>query len=332
MPSLGIIRGFGEGYIVTGCIIRLIKAINKRFRSHITYEEIPCGNYIEHGREIPEEIAENIKEYDCILSGDFASDTNPISYTEGDIAYALSANIEYTYVSMADTDICIASYFDGGFKMRDGKNTREGSSETRVCSAYTALNIVKDVSRLAEKRRRRLAFVTDADNEYCADMFSNSFESFTMPMSNFKMVKYTSGEICHDILCDIAAFDVIFASKAFTETTLGVFRFLMKDKYASFKKYNSEKPFYTVKAAETNSASGDYTPSLYSYITAFSELLKAEFNMEKEAVSLQRALLDAMEFASFESGEEFTDKVIELLQRPVKTKYSKAPEKSRYIK
>lgn len=332
MPSLGIIRGFGEGYIATSCIIRLIKALNRRFRSHIAYEEIACGDYIEHGGQIPEGIMEQLKEYDCILSGDFASGANPVNYTEIDIAYALSSNIEYTYVSMADTDICIASYFDGGFKMREGKNTREGSFETRVCSAYTALNIVKDVTRLCGERRRRLALVTDADNEYCADMFSKGFENFVMPMSNFKMVKYSSAEICHDILCDIAAFDVIFASRAFTDAMLGAFRFLMKDKYASFKKYNSEKPFYAVKAAEANSESSDYIPSLYSYIAAFSELLKAEFNLKKEASCLTKALEDAIECTSFESGEEFTDKVIELLQRPVKTKYSKAPQKSRYIK
>ncbi len=332
MPLIGIIRGVGEGYIATGYIIKLIKALNRRFRSKIQFEEIPCGDYVEHGAELPPNALDALREYDCILTGDFCSPSNRVDYTKEDIALLLSANTEYTHISGFEVDVCIASYFDGGYKMREGGQTKEGCIETRVCPAFSLSNIVKNVTRLCEKRRRRLAFVKDSDNEYCADMFHRAFESFALPLSNFKIVKYSSRDLCRDILYDASVFDVIFSSSAFSEAVLGAFEFILKDKFAYYKRYNSEKTVYALTALQANSACGDYVPSLYSYIIALSDLLKDEFNMQKEASHLRRALEEAMKVASYETGEAFIEAVINSLQKPITTKYSKAAPISRYIK
>ncbi len=332
MPLIGIVRGVGEGYVATGYIIKLIKALNRRFRSKIQFEEIPCGSYELHGAELPDGIGSLLYKYDCILIGDFHSPSNNVYYTQSDIAHLLSANTEYTYISAFDTDLCIASYFDGGFKMREGSRTVEGCMETRVCSAFTMSNIVKNVTRLCEKRRRRLSFVKDSDNEYCADMFYRTFESFALPLSNFQIVKYTPREICRDLLYDMTYFDVIFSSTAFSETVLGIFEYKLKDKFAFYRRYNGEKPIYAVRATGANSHYQDYVPSLGSYIIAFTDLIKYEFNMTKEAAHLCRALEEASTVSSFEEGDKFVAAVIEALQKPVTTKYSKTAPKSRYIK
>lgn len=337
MPEIGIIRGFGEGYIATKYIIKLIKALNKRFRSHIKYAEIPCGSCIDHGTSLSPEALRELNNYDCIYIGDFYSQSNPVDYEAKDIAYALSANIEYTHVSgireKSDVDVCIAAYFDGGSKMREVSQTGEGCTETRVCSAYVISNIVKNVSRYCEKRRRRLAFVTDDDNGYCAAMFLRAFESFVFPLSNFKLTEYTSREICRDILYDPSVFDVIFSSPAFSQTVPGAFEFIMKDNFTFYKRYNSEKTVYSLHALQANSACGDYLPSLYSYIEAFCDMLNNEFNMQKEAAHLRRATEEAINLgASCDEGEKFLNAVIAALYNPVTTKYSKEPVVSRYIK
>ena len=145
MPKVGIIRGFGEGYNATFYIEKLIKALNKRFRSHIVIEEVPCGDYVEHGPEISEDCLKILRECDSVFVGDFKSNANPVEFTVNDIAVMLMANIEYTHISgfdsCSDIDVCIASYFDGGYRLREGEQSAAGCSEIRVCSAFAAKNL-----------------------------------------------------------------------------------------------------------------------------------------------------------------------------------------------
>ena len=337
MPMIGIVRGFGEDAAATDCVVKLIKALNRRFRSSIHFEMIDCGDYIAHGSLLTNNVLHRIKQCDCIFVSDFESRHNPIEFTKSDIAYALSANIEYLHIegfdNCAKTDVCIASYFDGGFRMREGNATTEGCEETRVCSAFAMSNIVKEVSRKCEARRRRLAFVKDSENEYCADYFRHFFQQFTLPLSNFQFVEFTAREFSKTFLSSPDAFDMVFASKTFADTIGGVAEFLMKDKYASYRCYNSEIPVYTVSSLQSNSACGEYIPSICCYIAALSGLLGNEFNMEKEAVQLKKATDIALnEVVNFHSANSFINVIINALNIPVTTKYSKKPTKSRYIK
>lgn len=337
MPLIGIVQGFGEGCIATGYIIKLIKALNRRFRSSIRYEILDCGDYITHGAALSDKVMNRIKECDCILISDFESLHNPVEYTSSDIAYALSANIEYTYISgfdkYADFDLCVASYFDGGFKMRDGSNTTQGCTETKVCSTFAISNVVKEVSRKCETRRRRLAFVKDFDNEYCAGFFRHFFKQFVLPLSNFQFVEFSPRELCNNLLIAPSDFDMIFASRTFSDTIQGIAEYLMKDKFACYKCYNSEKTVYALHSVQSNSACGEYVPSLYSYIASLCDLLKNEFNMQKEAVHLRKAVDVALGVnTDCNTAESFTRAVISALSLPVTTKYSKKPATVRYIK
>lgn len=337
MPQIGIVRGFGEGYNATYYIIKLIKALNKRFRSGIYFDEIPCGDYLEHGSTLSHSTLCELKKYDCIFIGDFKSQANPVEYSELDIATAMLATLEYTHVSgfgdASDIDSCIVSYFDGGAKMREVNKSADGCMETKVCSAFSISNAVKNVSRFCENRRRRLALVTDDSNEYCMDMFYNSFKSFVFPLSNFKLVKYTPRELCRDVLKDASIFDVIFSSCAFSEAVLGAFEFVLNDKFTYYKRYVGERNIYSINALQTNSACENYIPSLYSYIIAFCDMLKMEFNLEKEATWLRKAMEEAVSQGyTFEDAERFINSVIENLQQTVTTKFSKVTPIQKYIK
>lgn len=337
MPLIGIIRGFGEGYAATGYIIKLIKAINRRFRSKIRFEEVPLGDCVEYGSSLTNEAISLMQGYDCIYIGDIYSPSNPVDYTYKNIAYALSNNIEYTCISgfnnHCEIDVSIASYFDGGTNLRESTTNADGSVETRICSSYSITNIVKNVSRACENSRRRLAFVKDGDNEYCADAFYKSFERFVLPLSNFRLLKFTLRDICREMLFDPGQFDFIFASPSFSEMAIGIYEFVMKDGFAFYNKYKNEKAVYALRSLQTNSACGDYTPSLCSYIIAFCDMLKNEFHMEKEAGHVRKAIDYAIASGvCCETGEAFISAVIEELNRPVTTKYSKSAPKSRYIR
>ena len=337
MPLIGIVRGFGEGYIATEYIVKLIKALNRRFRSSIRYELLECGDYITHGAELSDKAINQMKECDCIFISDFESKHNRVEYTSSDIAYALCANVEYTHISgfdkYAELDLCIASYFDGGFKMRDGSNTIQGCTETRVCSTFAISNVVKEVSRKCEARRRRLAFVKDFDNEYCADFFRQFFKQFVLPLSNFQFIEFSPRELCNNILVAPLDFDTVFASRTFSDTIQGIAEYLTKDKFTCYKCYNSEKTVYALHSVQSNSACGEYVPSIYSYISALCDLLKKEFNMQKEAAHLRRAVDAALaKGADCNTAESFVEEVINSLSLPVTTKYSKRPPAVRYIK
>ena len=336
MPSVGIVRGFGEGYIATGYVIKLIKALNRRFRSKITFEELVCGDYIKHGSSLSFDVIKQMGNYDTIYMGDMYSVSNPLEYTFSDIAYSLGDNIQYTCVSGFDkwsgTDIAIASYFDGGARMRETSDNRDGCVETRVCSSFAMKNIAKHVIRHCETRRRRLAFVKDGDIEYCANGFYRAFENFALPLSNFKLIRFTPRDICREMMYAPRDFDVIFASDSFSEAVLGMFEFMMKESFAFYYHFGSDVPVYALRATGANSASGDYTPSLCSYIIALSDMLKNEFDMAKEAAQLRLAIDYAVENgATSDKGEEFVSMVIEGLRKDVTTKYSKRPP-SRYIR
>lgn len=337
MPMIGIVPGFGEGEAATECITKLIKALNRRFRSSIRFELLDCGDYILYGSTLTDAVLNKMKQCDCIFVSDFESKHNRVEFTKSDIAYALSANVEYLYVEgfneFAEINLCVASFFDGGFRMRDGITTTEGCEETRVCSAFTMSNIAKEVSRKCEARRRRLAFVKDSENEYCADCFRRFFQQFTLPLSNFQFVEFTPREFSKSFLDYQTAFDTIFASKTFADTIEGVAEFLMKESYAGYRHYNSEIPVYTVSSVQSNSACGEYIPSICSYIAALSGLLKNEFNMEKEAVQLRKAVdITLSKAIDFQNSANFVNAIIDALNAPVTTKYSRKPINSRYIK
>ncbi len=336
MPLIGIIRGFGEGYYATGYIIKIIKALNKRFRSKIKLEEIALGNYMYHGAQINDEEIIKMRACDAVFAGDIYGD-NPIDYSINDISMALDNSIEYTCISglldYGNVDVNIASYFDGGTKLRYNTRDADGSSETRICSTHTAMNIVKHVSRTCENRRRRLSIVFDADNEYCQTLFYRKFEDFTLPLPNFHMIKYSTEEITYEMLSNPKEFDTIFASKSFMEYARGIYHFVLKDSFTAYTKYAKGKSVYYVKSLYSNSAAMDEALSICSYIVALSDMLKNEFSMNKEAEHLRFAL-DAVLKAgkSVSETKSFVASLIEELDKPVERRHSKATKRNKYIK
>lgn len=336
MPLIGIIRGFGEGEKSTEFVIRLIKALKRRFRTKIDYIELEVGDCLKYGGSLNAESIAKMRQCDAIFAGDMRSKSNPIEYSIEDIALALGNNIEYTCISdikpVQSLDVQIASYFDGGFLLREGAKTKDGCTETRVCSSYSAMNIVKSVSRKCENRRRRLAFVKDGDNEYCADLFYSYFKDFTMPLSNFRLLKFSIREICGEILYEPNQFDTIFASNTFAQYALGAFEYILKDEFVSYTKFSDQKSIYSLKSVLDNCYSNKSVPTINSYIIALADLLKDEFCLNKEVVALRGALERTIKNnISNYDGEEFISSVIEELNKPLKGIYSVKP-KSRYIK
>ena len=335
MPFIGIIRGFGEGYYATGYIIKIIKALNRRFRSKLKFEEIALGNYLLFGCEMQDEEIVKLRECDAVFSGDLNGD-NPIDYSIADIAMALDNCIEYTCISglsdYGNVNVNIASYFDGGTKLRYNTYNIDGCSETRVCSTHTAMNIVKHVSRECERRRRRLAFVYDSDNEYCANLFYKKFEDFTLPLPNFHMIKFSLTDITYEILFEPGQFDTIFASKSFSDYAWGMYRFILNEKFTAYTKYAKSKSLYYVKGLYSNSSLADEVPSMCSYIVAFSEMLKNEFGMNKEAEHLRLALDNVLKTGkSVSETGNFVAAIIEELDKPVERRHSKFNKGKRYI-
>lgn len=335
MPTIGIVRGFGEGYIATGYIIKLIKALNQRFRSKIIIKEIPAGDYIKYGYTLSEEAFSAMKECDCIYIGDMYSRANPLDYTYQDIAASLSNNIEYTHIcginNNASIKIELASYFDGGFHLREGEHTINGCTETRVCSTYCIMNIVKNITHRCEKGRRRLCFVKDGDNEYCANEFMRNFESFTSPLSNFQFLTYTIRDIVREMLFAPGQFGTVFASCTFAETALGIYASLLGDDFTFYNKYESEKSTYALRSSKVNSYDENYVSTLCSYIAALGDMLSDDLGLNKESSQLFLAMENAMNRGvSYKESSAFINTIIEELQAPVK-KYSKKQPESRYI-
>lgn len=337
MPSIGIIRGVGEGYNATGYIIKLIKALNRRFRSKIKIEIINAGDYIRHGPTLSSDEMSKIRCCDAVFSGDIEMKENLIEYSICDIALALDNTIEYDCIEgigdKGTVDVLIASYFDGGAKLRYNNSNEDGCSETRICSTHTAMQVVKNVSRECENRRRRLAFVTDSDNEYSAKLFLKKFNDFTMPLPNFQLIKFPIEDITYEIMFDGTQFDVIFASKAFADYARGMYNAILKEKFASYVRYAKAKGLYYVKSGCMNIASCGEAESICSYIMALCDLLRREFDMIKESEHLIRALEIVLNSTvSVLETEEFVDKIIAELDAKVTTKHSKTVKKKIYIK
>ena len=336
MPYFGIISGFGEGEEITGYILKLIKALRKRFRTKIEYELLPLGNYSEHGFELTKEIVAKMRTYDCIFAGDMKHRANPLDFSKEDIGISLDNNISYTCIKgidkWANVDVKIASYFDGGFSLREGLRNTEGCTETRVCSTYSIMNIVKSVVRVCEDRRRRLSFIKDGDNEYCSDLFYLHFDNFTRPLSNFHLIKFNLRDIVTDIVYEPSRFDIIFASETFAKFSQGLYLAIMKEEYSSYVKYGEQKCVYSVDALSDNAATGSFTPSLLSYLTAFSDMLRDEFGMEKEAVALNKAVYETFKKnISPCDGDLFMNSVILELDKPLTGVYTKKKVNRRYI-
>lgn len=330
MPLVGIVRGFGEGEVATGYIIKLTKALRKRFGTKIQLEEIAVGNCGEYGCDLKSDEIGRMRKCDCIFAGDMSHNANPIDFTIEDIAMSLDNNIEYTCIQgidkMAHVNMHIASYFDGGFSLREGIREVHGCTETRVCSTFSAKNIVKSVSDKCGERRRRLSFVKDGDNEYCAKLFYDKFCDYTMPLSNYHLLKFNIRDITYEIINNPGQFDTIFASKTFGEYVKGLCLCEMKEEFTAYRKFAEQINVYSVDAVEDNSPTKDYTPSLSSYIVAFADMLRDEFSMDKEATALNFAIRGVYERKiSPYNGEEFISAIIEELQKPLKGVYSKKP-------
>ncbi|MGM9552394.1 MAG: hypothetical protein ACI3XA_09095 [Clostridia bacterium] len=328
MPLIGIIRGTGEGYYSTGYLIKIIRALNKRFRSKIKFLEIPLGDREKYGYELNHEAIDKITGCDCLFVGDFSSFSNDVDYSIDDIVMALSCDTASLSLNGTGKDssvnVCIHSYFDGGTNFRDGQKTVEGTLETRVCSAYSAMNIVKYISRKCQERRRRMYFVQDSENEFLSDMFYKNFESYIMPQSNFHLYKYEIKEICTEILRRPNDFDTLFASKTATDAIWGIYSGLLGGNLASYTFYGRNFPVYHVKSVCANLSSEGETPSLSSYIIALADMLYAEFGQAKEQASLRGAVeILTRENYSVKVGDMFTELVIEELQKKVPTKYTK---------
>ncbi len=335
MSQIGIIRGYGEGWVATGYVIKLIKMLNRRFRSNISYVELPIGDCVEYGCNLTKENIEAMRQCDCLFVGDLSSKANVLNYSVNDIALSLSDDTKYTVISgygeYSSVDIHLANYFDGGFALRDGDRTPDGVHEVRVCSMYSAQNIARAVCRACEVRRRRLAFVPDGDNEYCAEMFAKKFDAFSAPLSNFRFMIFKAEDIIRELMDNPAQFDTIFASDTFCEITRGIFKAKMGKSMTAYNKFVRNKPVFAVRAHESNSQSGSYVPSLYSYITAFGDMLCEVFGMEKEATVLKRAMDEAILFGDNDDAESIMEQINKSINKPLKTKFPKKDVKTRYI-
>lgn len=337
MPCIGMIRGVGEGYNATEYILKIIRALNRRFRSKITVEIIKIGDCEKYGCDIDDLAIVRLRSCDAIFAGDIHSYANPLDYSICDVAMALDNMIEYNVISglgdMGHVSVTIASYFDGGTKLRLNTVNEDGCSETRVCSTYTAMQIVKSVSRECENSRRRLSFVADSDNEYAAKLFLNKFRDFTMPLPNFKMINFNIEDITYEMLYDGAQFDVIFASKTFADFARGIYKSVLKDKFASYTRYAKSKSLYYVKSVCMNAAVCGEVASICSYILALSELLKRDFGMEKESEHLLRALENTQNAGiSVYKTDEFVENVISELDKKLEKRHTKKVSKRIYLK
>ncbi|MBQ8003306.1 MAG: hypothetical protein IJ297_07690, partial [Clostridia bacterium] len=200
---------------------------------------------------------------------------------------------------------------------------KNGVCETRVCSTYSAVNIVKAVIKTCMERRRRLTFVKDSENEYCSDLFVRMFEEFALPLSNFRLLRFSIDDITREMYDNPSQFDTVFASKSFADFTGGLLRAKLGKKVSIYSKFLRSVPVYAVKAIEGNSYTENYLPSLASYVTAFGDMLRDIFGMEKEAAVLRNAVNEALNLEDYTNPEAFFKCIEENLNNPVTTKYPK---------
>ncbi len=325
MPTVGIIAGRGESQESIEEILKLIKALRKRFDSNIKTAEIEAGCYELYGFDFTCEAKEELKNCNAIFSGDFSGYDGRIGYTITDILLELSADTDYTYIQgsrkFGTVDVRIASYFDGGSGNRDGERNYNGRSEWRICSAYTARSIAAELVRSTyNERRRKLAFVRDSEYEFIDDMFCAFFKSAALPIDGFQLSIMTTSEICEAALRNPSQFDTIFASQTTTEALRGIYAYMMGDDFASYHRFGGVKPLYY---AESPGESGcqNNIPSLMNHIAALAGMLEMEFGMMKEAYWLRNAVSLALDRGfSSKKADEFMDAIIEELGKKMRTK------------
>ncbi len=326
MPVIGIIRGTGESYVATGLVIKLIKAIRARFRIKLDVIEIPLGNRESFGYELTGEALKLIKSCDALLTCDLSDILKDIEYTNEEIAFNLNNNIKCLKIKgsgkFSMLDVCIASYFDGGFKMRDGEKSLDGCFETRVCSTQTAMDVVKAICTMSEKRRRRMCFVEDSENEFSKDLFYRYFESYILPLPNFHLYRYKSWEMLSEIFANPTTIDTIYTSLSTMDSIYSVYKNLLGKDFMAYFFYADKFPVYEVRSFCANMCFNNEVPTLASYVCALSDLLNCCFGMRKEQVHLKCALDKAIEDGfDAKNGEAFVVKIKEELKKPVKTKY-----------
>lgn len=335
MPKIGIISGRGESQESIEQIVRLLKAVKRRYHSPISVKEIAAGSYELYGFSLTDEARNDIKSCDAVLSGDFSGYDNRIEYTISDILLDLGEDVEYMCIngtgSCGMINMRAVSYFDGGRRGRDGENTPYGRTETRVCSSYTAKNVVRSICREAALRRGKIVFVKDPENEFAADLFEAFFDSCALPMDDVTVTKAALSEVCAGVLERPGCYDTVFASKTASEALRGIYKYIMGDEFTAYQKFGRGIPVYYVESPGESSRDNDI-PSLRSHIAALADMFEQEFGMYKEAYGLRTAAQRAFEngFSTHEATE-FVDELICEMSKRMTTKIKKRPTKSRYI-
>lgn len=337
MPRIGIIKGFGESEKASELLCRLIKALNRRFRSKIEIREMPVGNYELYGTDLTSDSIARMFDCDAVISGDIEAKSNFIDYNISDIAAALRCDTEFLHIkgirSRASVDVRIASYFDGGIACRDTAAAADGCRETRLCTTFAVMNIVRFICRECEERRRRLVFVKDSENEFYAKLFYKYFEDFVFPIPNFYIVKTTAADIAEEVLLSPSDFDTIISSKSVSDMLFGIYRFIMGEDFTAYYRFEREKSLYYIKSLCHNAGFGTSVPSFDCYISAFSDMIKEKFGMEKEEFCLKNAAFHAHEKGfSADNAEEYLSEIIRELDKPMTTKFKKHRSARVYIK
>lgn len=337
MPRIGIIKGFGESEKAAELLCRLIKALNRRFRSKIEIQELPIGNYELYGTDLTGDSIAQMFSCDAVISGDIEAKSNFIDYNISDIAAALRSDTEFLHIkgirNHSSVDVRIASYFDGGIACRDTDATADGRRETRLCTTFTVMNIVRFICRESEERRRKLVFVKDSENEFYAELFYKYFEDFIFPIPNFYIVKTTASDIGEEVLLSPSDFDTVIASKSVSDMLFGIYRFIMGDDFTAYYRFEREKSLYCVKSLCHNSDFGASVPSFDCYIAALSDMIEEKFGMEKESFCIKNAASHAYEKGfSVDNAEEYLNEIIRELDKPMTTKFKKHKSARMYIK
>ncbi len=287
MPKIGIIEGRGESYEATKIILRLIEALNARFRSQIEICPINGDFNSVYGVPSCKDACEILKECGAVFAGDF------IKYPrkgDGELKEMLLGLFEDREIlrikgidKYAGVDVKILSYFDGG-AYTHARRDKTGCTDMRLCSEFAAKNFVRALSKECEKRNRRLFAVKDGENEYLFDMFYEHLESFAAPRDNFELDRMSTAELFEAAIAEPKQFDMIFASKTTAEALRGVYKSILKEEFSSYYKYGRGKSFYFVRDL-----------SLESHIAALGDMLRDEFDMKKEAYCLASAAEAARE-------------------------------------
>jgi hypothetical protein len=337
VPSIGIIRGFGEPERALSILKELIKAINRRFRVKILTSDIPIGNYELYGTDMSDYAIRSMNFCDAVIAGDISARSNLINYSMLDIAAALGNDIEFLHVKgmgeHSSVNVNIASYFDGGPECRDSEKTVHGRIETRICSRREIMNFVRFVCGEIEERRRKVVFVRDSENEFYADLFYNNLENYLFPISDFDLMETTAFDITEDVLTLPHDFDTLITSKTTLDLLYGMYKFLLGRDFSAYFRFERKKGLYCIKSVCSCFDFGESVPTLDSYIMAFADMLDFDLLMKKEAFQLRLAISSAHENGfSSENADEYLNEIIKELEKPMTKKFKKADTKRENIR